>query len=345
MFYICMYDALSIFIVHICVYKYIYINLYLCPAQARMLSPLLLLLLLNLGASRPCVFALLLLLNLGASRPCDFAMPPVKAEPSTEKAENRPIKVCDKKVDVEHLNLSRSWRCHDLGRVAALKVVYGIKHEFGVTLLASIKVLEATDTAGCHYVDDGASTVWALVDLKADWEQNKTEMLNGDAWDPVLVDVFIDGLQVTVHKYEDDSPAARALHLSQVHCVESNSFRATTPTTILDVGAHALACSSAKRDEAIKYIMKFQGKGSKWRAASWVDFANALRDTKYKEVKDKLKSMPGLPSSYVIGNSSFCSSGAKASQDSHVQILVYCDLLMLQYCPVTFFYCFNIVMF
>ena len=263
----------------------------------------------------PLALSLVLLslaLPPGADSPCVRKMPPSDGEKKLEKAFNRPVRVCEKKIPVEQLDPSRSWRQHDRARVQQLIAVYGPQREWGVTLLSNIKVLEECNPTGHHYVDDGASSVLALCDLKADWENDNDAMPNGgEAWDYALVEVFMDGVNVTVHKYEDPSPEARALHMSQVHSLENNTFRATTPSTILDVGMHALASCSNKRDEAVAFICKHQGKSSKYRACQWVDFASALRDSKFKEVRDKIKDMPGLPSSFVVGNPSFCALGVK----------------------------------
>ena len=236
---------------------------------------------------------------------------PIKAV-EDNRAENRPAKVGQKQVQVDEVDLGRSWRRHDADRVKQLCETFGPKHEWGVTLLASVKALEETNPHGFHYVDDGASTCLALCDMKAEWEHDKVKMPDGDEWDAALVEVFIDGLTITIVRYEDSSPEARALHQSQVHCAENNTFRQTSAATIYDVGSHAFAQAGAKREDAIKYIIRFQGKGCRTRAATWVDFACALRDNKYKEVRDKLKDMPGLPPGYVVNNPAFCSFGAKA---------------------------------
>ena len=133
---------------------------------------------------------------------------------------NRPIKIEDKTVPVEKLNCEKSLRSHSRKQVLKFITNFGPYHEYGVTLLSNVRCLQSQDAEERHYVDDGASTVLCLQEMKTAWESDKEKMpesffagLNEEdfgeeawLWDSALVKVFEEGFTLTIHRYEDEKP-------------------------------------------------------------------------------------------------------------------------------------------
>ena len=108
--------------------------------------------------------------------------------------ENVPVVVEEKYVPVFELCVEKSWRAHSAKKVSEFRVAWKEQGTFGTTLLSSVKVLPTTNCDGYHYMDDGASTVLALQDLKLDWEADAED---GELSEN-LVEVFEKGLKVDV---------------------------------------------------------------------------------------------------------------------------------------------------
>ena len=77
--------------------------------------------------------------------------------------------------------------------------------EFGRTVTCGVQLLDEEEH-GQKLIDDGLSTVCALVDIKTEhWTHNQQTKPDGGAWDPQLVEIFTNGLAVQVVQFEDDT--------------------------------------------------------------------------------------------------------------------------------------------
>ena len=249
-----------------------------------------------------------------------FRMPPKK---TVADHKNRPTPKGRVREDVFMLNTAFSWRERDAQREAQLLCTFGPEHNFGVTLLSSVKGLPEQDVDGKRYIDDGASTVETLKVMKTDWLANKENMpatyfegldASDDVskWPSSLVEVFEEGLEILLLEYEDSSQDMRRIYQSQAHDEQNNKFRGTGVLTMLQVGQTALSKAGGKREGALAWLAIYQGVGSKSTAARWVDMALGLADRDGLLIQANLKQNPQIPPRYIMQNQFFVGRGVEA---------------------------------
>ena len=124
-------------------------------------------------------------------------------------------------VPLEKLSLGErsGWRNRSTKRVGELRTTFA-DGQFGQSVACGVQVLPLEDVGGASLIDDGVSTVQALVDLKAAHEEGKSTT------DPRLLAIFGQGLHVTVaaHPDNDDLVARRAWSTGKLD-EESNTVR------------------------------------------------------------------------------------------------------------------------
>ena len=241
---------------------------------------------------------------------------------------NRPTEKERRVEDVDKLNTTKSWRDRDDGREAELLRVFGPQHSFGITLLSNVKCLEDFDAENNHrFVDDGASSVEALKVMKKDWLADKELMpehyfkdlgvdLSIDPcvqqWDPQLVEVFTFGLSIVVHEYADASLEMRKVHQAQVHDEQNNKYRITGLVVMSEVGKLALDRAGGNREDAIRWLLKYHGVGSRSSAARWIELALGLAGEDGAAVIENLRQSPIIPARYVLDNPYLLGRGVDA---------------------------------
>ena len=124
-------------------------------------------------------------------------------------------------IPLEKLSLSErsGWRNRSTKRVAELRNIFA-DGQFGQSVACGVQVLPVEDVNGASIIDDGISTVQALVELKAGHAEGKV------VTDAQLVAIFEQGLHVTVVTYNDneDMLARRGWNTGK-HDEESNTVR------------------------------------------------------------------------------------------------------------------------
>ena len=94
--------------------------------------------------------------------------------------------------------------------------------QFGLSVACGVQVLPVEDVDGASIIDDGVSTVQALVDLKKAQEESNFSLITDDH----LIAIFGQGLQVTVVTYSDnDDMCARRAWNTGKHDEENNTVR------------------------------------------------------------------------------------------------------------------------
>ena len=88
------------------------------------------------------------------------------------------------------------WRNRSAKRVAELRTIFA-DGQFGQSVACGVQVLPVTDADGASLIDDGVSTVQALVELKAAHAEGKP------ITDEQLLAIFTQGLHVVVVAYPD----------------------------------------------------------------------------------------------------------------------------------------------
>ena len=125
-------------------------------------------------------------------------------------------------IPLEKLSLRErsGWRNRSSSRVQQLADIFAAG-QFGLSVTCCVQVLPLEDVDGASIIDDGVSTVQALVDLKASYTDKRLEVT-----DAQLLAIFNQGLQVTVVTYSDneDMLSRRAWNTGK-HDEESNTVR------------------------------------------------------------------------------------------------------------------------
>ena len=124
-------------------------------------------------------------------------------------------------LPLERLSLGErsGWRNRSAKRVGELRTTFA-DGQFGQSVACGVQVLPLEDADGASLIDDGVSTVQALVELKAAHAEGKS------ITDEQLLAIFEQGLQVTVVTYPDnDDLVARRAWNTGKHDEESNTVR------------------------------------------------------------------------------------------------------------------------
>ena len=102
-------------------------------------------------------------------------------------------------LPLEMLSLGErsGWRNRSTKRVGELRTTFA-DGQFGQSVACGVQVLPVEDADGASFIDDGVSTVQALVELKAARAEGKLTT------DTELLAIFEQGLQVTVATYPDN---------------------------------------------------------------------------------------------------------------------------------------------
>ena len=99
-------------------------------------------------------------------------------------------------IPLEKLSLGErsGWRNRSTKRVGELRTTFA-DGQFGQSVACGVQVLPVADAGGASLIDDGVSTVQALVELKAAHAEGKS------ITDAQLLAIFVQGLQVIVAAY------------------------------------------------------------------------------------------------------------------------------------------------
>ena len=125
-------------------------------------------------------------------------------------------------IPLEKLNLGErsGWRNRSTKRVGRELCTTFADDQFGQSVACGVQVLPVEDADGRSLIDDGCSTVQALVELKAAHAEGKL------ITDAQLLAIFEQGLQVTVVTYPDnDDLVARRAWNAGKHDEERNTVR------------------------------------------------------------------------------------------------------------------------
>ena len=135
---------------------------------------------------------------------------------------HRPKFVKNALIPLEQISLRErsGWRSRSSSRVQQLADIFAAG-QFGMGVTCGVQVLPLEDVDGASIIDDGVSTVQALVDLKKAYKDKLLEVT-----DPQLLAIFDQGLQVTVVTYSDneDQLSRRAWNTGK-HDEENNTVR------------------------------------------------------------------------------------------------------------------------
>ena len=121
-------------------------------------------------------------------------------------------------------------------------------------------------------------------------------------WDSALVKVFEEGLTLTIHRYEDEAPQMRKVHMAQVHDEQNNKYRITGLPDMVEVGRTALEQTNFEKTRAIEWLILYHGQGNRTIARKWIDVAMALGEKEMEPVLEKLKAMDNVPPRYILSN-------------------------------------------
>ena len=187
------------------------------------------------------------------------------------------------------------WREISPERVQELFAVL-LRGKFGMTVTCDVQVLESESTDNKKLIDDGMSTVCALVQAKATRDQNPDVMPCGDPWPQNLIDIFTIGLPVKVVKYtEDGDKDARFRWKVAEH--ENDTVRRLTAYQQISAVA-GLYKTYGDWDKVRVECRKICGIGKKHSINRWVRAASGMSAEVLKELKDH----PPIPSAFIFDN-------------------------------------------
>ena len=109
-----------------------------------------------------------------------------------------------------------------------------------MNVLADVQVLERTDADGRYLIDDGLQISWTVTDLKIAWGTSPDIDPCGSNWDPKLIDLFENGMDVVFVQYVDDSKDSRQIWQAGRHDETNNKVRYTSLYTFHQIGTKAL---------------------------------------------------------------------------------------------------------
>jgi hypothetical protein len=128
-------------------------------------------------------------------------------------------------LDVDDKNAGRRDPCPE--RIAELTQLF-LDGGFGISVTCGIQILGTESSTGKRLVDDGVSTVTALLQqcFKRKEEHPNCPTTDGEPWSLRLVDIFLNGLSCTVVNYADnnDRDVREAWNVAR-HAEESNKVR------------------------------------------------------------------------------------------------------------------------
>ena len=240
---------------------------------------------------------------------------PVKKKATAAEAQaaggQRPTQLAQRLISVDKVSYAKAWRAEDRERVDFLKKVFR-DGDFNKTLFASVTVREEKSLDDWDYVENGQSTVRALAELLAEYDQAAED---DDTWEGtgMLLKVFAEGMHATPLQYEDDSVLARKLWNAQLHLEDNNTFRPTTLFTMYECGVKALEHVQGGREvDGVIFLCGFLGKSSNHASVArrWILLGKMLKDR--PDIVQILQAMPALPAYYILDNHYFLGSGVNA---------------------------------
>jgi hypothetical protein len=105
---------------------------------------------------------------------------------------------------LDHTDKNTGWRETCSQRVEELTSIF-LAGGFGISVTCGIQVLDTESSAGKKLLDDGVSTVKALLQCHAHFVLHpNSPNEDGEPWPSRLLDIFQNGLQCTVVKYTDN---------------------------------------------------------------------------------------------------------------------------------------------
>jgi hypothetical protein len=202
---------------------------------------------------------------------------------------------------LEIADKNTGWREPSSERVDELTATFS-EGGCGISVICDIRVLDTKSVAGHRLVDDGVSTIRALVRC---WHcfQAFPNSSRGKPWSPYLVHIFTNGLPCMVVKYSDDNDRALreawniARHDSQANTCRPSSFFQKFRT----VKERYFWCGNW--DVTTQILERFYGSGSRKMVGRWVRAVQATDET----VCGTLKRFPELKEEYIcmyLANSS-----------------------------------------
>ena len=205
---------------------------------------------------------------------------------------------------LEKLSLGErsGWRNRSTKRVGELRTTFA-DGQFGQSVACGVQVLPVEDADGASLIDDGVSTVQALVELKAAHAEGKLTT------DTQLLAIFEQGLQVTVVQYPDnDDLIARRAWNTGKHDEESNTVRWSSVYMKIMVAkdAYAAAGDWAKAQRELPTRFSF----SRSTVRRWTRCASCMDAAVVAELgKDEFE---GLKAFAIWDNEFLMGSGVKA---------------------------------
>ena len=213
-------------------------------------------------------------------KPVGQGSPAPKASPSWATIP-KPMAGSSRRVRLDDLSPGTGWRDEQPSVVS--QFVADFPETYGQSITAGIKVLSPDDSFKTYsrdsnnkiLVDDGRSTVAALLQLKARVDAQDSAL---DSFCLHLQEVMNLGVPVTPLYYEDNSVTFRKLWNIGCHSEDNNKYLAAT------VADHVKAVKSvaemypgeAKWDDTTKYMMSVYGKSRRRNICRWVSLAKRL---------------------------------------------------------------------
>ena len=206
--------------------------------------------------------------------------PGLRASPSWATIP-KPMAGNSRRVKVEDLSPCTGWRDAQPGVVAHFVAVF--PDTYGQSITGGIKVLSsdsefklcARDSSQKIIIDDGRSTVAALLELKARVDADEAVL---DSFCLHLREVMIMGVPVTPLFYEDSSAIFRTVWNTSCHTEENNKYLAAT------IADHVKAVTSVanmfpgetKWEKASSYLLSVYGKSKRRSIHRWLTLAKRL---------------------------------------------------------------------
>ena len=190
----------------------------------------------------------------------------------------------------------------DDGRTIAAGVTVVSKDESGVP---------AVDNDGTLILDDGKSTVSALQNLHLQWNAVDKEHMLAQGLCPALVEVLLNGLQVTMVLYEDSQPVHRMAWHVGTHDEDANKFLQSSIPQKVSLCKRVLAQLGASADwpDVVRWLSQLYGARKERDIRRWVLAAKVLHDDVLQCMSDRIAAVGlnhGVGSSFIFDNPFIC---------------------------------------
>ena len=196
------------------------------------------------------------------------------------------------------------WRDTSEARVKELKTTF-LGGAFGLSVCCGVTVLEKESANGKKLIDDGVSTIKALLECRAFFADNPSEVPPKS-----LTDIFKLGLGVRVIVYpDDDDREARECWNIARHDEESNQIRWSSLAQ--KIGTVLAQFKRMGEWKAVSTKLEtLYGEVKKSTIGRWVRAAKGV----HPEVLESLKAFPDMRGSYLWDNGYLVLSQAKARE-------------------------------